>query len=350
VLTWLNRFGFGRTADALALGLGAAAAHVGLLALAAARGRALGLPGALAHVAASLLAYTALERAFGARAERQLFLATLALAFVHLALGLLAQARGFDRLHARVTLGLAVLFFTLAVPAGFGLHGTTLAWAAEGVLLTWLGLRQRSPLLRGFGYAVLLLALSRLFVRHVPLHPEPFTPILNAAFLTWLFVIAALALARRLARSVGDDSIDWLDGAAALVLGPLTLVLLLGLLSHETTAYFGHAAQAASSRGDGDAVLRARRQGGLALSVLWTLFATGLLAAGLGLRSLPLFYTAYALFALTAAKVVVVDLATLPTLYRMLSFLALGVLLLAGAWLNLRFRERLAAHEVGSKE
>jgi uncharacterized membrane protein len=38
-----------------------------------------------------------------------------------------------------------------------------------------------------------------------------------------------------------------------------------------------------------------------------------------------------------------VDLATLPTLYRMLSFLALGVLLLAGAWLNLRLRERLAA-------
>jgi hypothetical protein len=30
----------------------------------------------------------------------------------------------------------------------------------------------------------------------------------------------------------------------------------------------------------------------------------------------------------------------------MLSFLALGVLLLAGAWLNLRFRERLVEPEV----
>jgi uncharacterized membrane protein len=74
-------------------------------------------------------------------------------------------------------------------------------------------------------------------------------------------------------------------------------------------------------------------------------FAIGLLGAGLGLRSRGLFYAAYALFAVTAGKVVVFDLATLPTLYRMLSFLALGVLLLAGAWLNLRFRARLVAPE-----
>ena len=39
----------------------------------------------------------------------------------------------------------------------------------------------------------------------------------------------------------------------------------------------------------------------------------------------------------------VIDLATMPTFYRMFSFLALGVLLLAGAWLNLRFRERLVS-------
>jgi uncharacterized membrane protein len=65
--------------------------------------------------------------------------------------------------------------------------------------------------------------------------------------------------------------------------------------------------------------------------VLWTLFATGMLAGGLALRSRPLFYSAYALFAATAVKVVAVDLATLATLYRMLSFLALALLLMAGA-------------------
>jgi uncharacterized membrane protein len=134
-----------------------------------------------------------------------------------------------------------------------------------------------------------------------------------------------------------------LDGAAALLFGPLALSLLFGLLTAETSSYFDNVSRAAASVADAAGALRAERQGGLAVSVLWTLVATVLLSSGLGLRSLPLFYASYALFALTAGKVVLVDLATLPTLYRMLSFLALGALLLAGAWLNLRFRERLAS-------
>jgi uncharacterized membrane protein len=126
-----------------------------------------------------------------------------------------------------------------------------------------------------------------------------------------------------------------------LVLGPLGLALLFGLLTAETREVFAEKVRLARAAGDDALVLTALRQGDLALSVLWTLLATGLLASGLALRSRALFYTAYALFGVTAFKVVMIDLATLPTLYRMLSFLALGVLLLAGAWLNLRFRERL---------
>jgi hypothetical protein len=53
----------------------------------------------------------------------------------------------------------------------------------------------------------------------------------------------------------------------------------------------------------------------------------------------------YALFALTAGKVVFWDLQTFSIPYRMLSFLALALLLTAGAYLNLRFRERLMRRE-----
>jgi hypothetical protein len=345
VLAWhASFFETGRTAEALILGLGVALVHIGLLTAADLRARPPGLQGALAHLAASLLAFATLDRVLQAGSDG-LFVSILALAGLHLLLGFHAWRGGGERLRARVALGLAVAFLTMALPVKLGLDGTTLAWAAEGVLLTWLGVKQRSALARGYGYVVLFLALCRLFLRHVPLHPEPFTPVLNASFGVWLFVIAAMAVTRRLARSVGDDGGEaaWLDGACVLFLGPLTLALLLGLLSHETTAYFGHVSRAATNAGDRDGALRAERQGGLALSVLWTLFATGLLSAGLLMRSLPLFYTSYALFAVTAAKIVLVDVSTLPTFYRMLSFLALGALLLAGAWLNLRFRERLTA-------
>ena len=345
VLAWHDSFyATGRTAEGLILGLGAALAYIGLLMAADLRSRPPGVSGAFAHLTASLLAFATLERVLE-HESAGLFASILALAGFHFLLGFHAWRGGGEPMRARVALGLAVAFFTMALPVKLGLDGTTLAWAAEGVLLTWLGVKQRSSLARLYGYLVLMLALCRLFLRHVPLHPEPFTPVLNAQFGVWLFVIAAMAVTRRLARTVGEAEGDvaWLDGACALVLGPLTLTLLLGLLSHETTAYFGHVSQAAADAGDRVGALRAEREGGLALSVLWTLFATGLLSAGLLLRSLPLFYSSYALFALTAAKVVLVDVSTLPTFYRMLSFLALGALLLAGAWLNLRFRERLTA-------
>ena len=97
--------------------------------------------------------------------------------------------------------------------------------------------------------------------------------------------------------------------------------------------------------GDMAAATQAARTGGLAVSVLWTVFATGLLAAGLGLRNHPLFYSAYGLFAVTAGKVVFGDLQTFSMPYRMLSVLALALLLTAGAYLNLRFRERLSRRE-----
>jgi uncharacterized membrane protein len=345
VLAWYDRyFRPGRAADALALGIAVAGVYLVIL---VAEGlvlrRDLDVPGAIAHVVAAALAWTTLDRVLGATQPRLLGPAAVCLAALYLALGLAARRRRTERLRARVTLGLAAVFLTLAIPVQLGLHGITLAWAVEGVLLLWLGVGQRSPLARAFGYGVLALALARLLARHLPLHPAPFSPILNPSFGVWLAVILALMAAHALVRRVStEDAIAWLDGAASLVLAPLGLLLLFGLLTGETLEAFEQVSRNAAATGDAAAALRAGRQGGLAVSVLWTAFATGLLAAGLGLRNRPLFYAAYALFAVTAGKVVLVDLATLPTLYRMLSFLALGVLLLAGAWLNLRFRERLA--------
>ena len=346
VLAWYDRyFRPGREADALALGIAVAGLSlVILVVLGFVSRRDLDVPGALAHVVAAALAWTILDRVLGATQPRLLGPAAAVLVLLYLALGLAALRRGTERLRARVTLGLAAVFLTLAISVQLGLNGITLAWAVEGVLLLWLGVGQRSPLARALGYGVMALAVARLFTRHLPLHPATFSPIFNRAFGVWLGVVLALGTAHAVRRRIpGKDAVDWLDGAASLVLAPLALVLLFGLLTGETQAAFSQASRAAAAVGDEAAALRADRQGGLALSVLWTAFATSLLAAGLGLRNRPLFYAAYGLFAVTAGKVVLVDLATLPTFYRMLSFLALGVLLLAGAWLNLRFRERLAA-------
>ena len=125
------------------------------------------------------------------------------------------------------------------------------------------------------------------------------------------------------------------------VLTATALALLFGVSSGETHEMFEQQASAAALAGNAAAAQHARLAGGLAISVLWSGFAITLLASGLMLRNRPLFWTSYGLFALAGLKVVFVDLAELHTLYRILSFLALGVLLMLGAYLNLRFSARL---------
>jgi len=71
----------------------------------------------------------------------------------------------------------------------------------------------------------------------------------------------------------------------------------------------------------------------MGLSLWWGLYAAGMLTVGF-IRSRPsLRYVAMALFAATIVKVSFVDLAHIKMVYRVLSLIGLGLLLLAGSWL-----------------
>jgi uncharacterized membrane protein len=264
-----------------------------------------------------------------------------AMAAVYLAVGLAARRRiDPDPRLARAGLSLAAGFVTLAIPVQLGLHGVTLGWALEGLVLLALGTRFASDRARAGGYAVLLFAVVRLIAVHLPLHHGDFRPVWNPVFGTWLAVVIALGVALRLTRAPRRE-LDPLDSTAGWLVAGLGLVLLFGLLTGETRATFDQRQLAADRAGDALASQAARRVGGLSVSVLWTVFATSLLAAGLAARSRALFYAAYGLFAVTAGKVIFWDLGSFSLPYRMAAFLALGLLLMAGAYLNLRFRQRL---------
>jgi uncharacterized membrane protein len=83
-----------------------------------------------------------------------------------------------------------------------------------------------------------------------------------------------------------------------------------------------------------------RQQGQMLMSALWAV--TGIAALAVGLRSdLQLVrYGALGLILLATAKVFLFDLAALSSLYRVASFLALGLLLLVGAFIWQRTRPR----------
>ncbi len=73
-------------------------------------------------------------------------------------------------------------------------------------------------------------------------------------------------------------------------------------------------------------------QGQVALSVLWAVLGLAAFVAGLRLENPDLRHGGLALLALATAKVFLFDLAALDVAYRVISLIALGLLLLTSAW------------------
>jgi uncharacterized membrane protein len=84
----------------------------------------------------------------------------------------------------------------------------------------------------------------------------------------------------------------------------------------------------------------ALRAGGI--SILWSIFALGLIGAGIFRPSSALRYAGLGLFTVVAFKVFLADLANLDQFYRIVAFIVLGVLILFGAFIYLKYRQTLA--------
>ena len=88
---------------------------------------------------------------------------------------------------------------------------------------------------------------------------------------------------------------------------------------------------------------------GWALSIAWLLLGTALLVAGIAAGGRLLRAAALVVTGIAVVKVFLFDVARLGDLYRVLSFLGLGVSLLLLAWLYQRFvfRPASAGHRAG---
>jgi uncharacterized membrane protein len=109
----------------------------------------------------------------------------------------------------------------------------------------------------------------------------------------------------------------------------LLILILLELLSVETWDGF----QQVSA---GQAAENYLQQ--LALSLAWLVYSIGLLAFGIWRRITVARLMAIGLFGLTILKIFIYDLAFLPTLYRIFSFMGLGIILLSVSYLYQRYK------------
>ena len=85
------------------------------------------------------------------------------------------------------------------------------------------------------------------------------------------------------------------------------------------------------------------RAGGI--SILWSVFALTLLLTGIQRNRQVMRYVGLCLFATVAVKVFFFDLATLDQIYRIVAFILLGVLVLCGSFLYLKYRHTFSTDE-----
>lgn len=241
----------------------------------------------------------------------------------------LLDRKATTRSELLLMIGVALIFVTLAIPIQLKSNWITIGWAVEALVILWAGIETRSEPLRVAAHTVFVLTLIRLVFWDTPHgYRGLFTPILNKYFLSSLLVTACLFAAAVVYNRLG--------GRKQVPAPKLTIVILIGavitlwfIMSVETHTFF--AARAAAERSPEDVQLQ-RWLGQMALSVLWSAYATSLAAIGFIRRAAAVRWAALALFALTVIKVMLVDIAALQRLYRIIAFLVLGLLLLLVAW------------------
>jgi uncharacterized membrane protein len=260
---------------------------------------------------------------------------TLGIVLLVLAAALLAATR-VPALPRRLQLayayfGLAAV--TLAIPALF--HSTSLidVFAVEAALLVVIGSRNgdRWVLLAGAvlfactGLAILLQGASD------PAHRTIFNP------LSLGFAIYLAALGFALSRYAGSGELTraqrgWRNGAVV-----VWNFVALAALSRECVDLFG------GPKGFDDLANEAQ----FGLSAIWTIYASVLFAIGMSRHQALLRWLGLALFGCTIFKVFVVDLAALNVMYRILSFLILGVVLVA---VSIAYQRAMVRQKVGEAE
>lgn len=292
--------------------------------------------------------------------ESYLGIFTALMAAVYIGLAYLALFLKKDDSQLYLFLGgLSLLFLTLVFPIQLHGYWITIAWAFEAAALAALGAKVQNQKIRLAALTVLIFTLVRLFLFDSAITGlANYTIFINKRFFSYLIVIASIVLMQRVfsAQQIGTPKSGDLEGEKSLVsiLASAANILFLIILSLEVIAFFNvrivstvieqpsirknleiqysNNSAFIYDRSNEQFIKSFTNQRNASLSVLWSLYAAITLAFGMRRKRQYLRYGALILFGVTLCKVLFIDLTALPTLYRFISFIVVGVLLLVGAY------------------
>src|SRR5258708_2512926 len=227
-------------------------------------------------------------------------------------------------LHLAVALG----FITVAIPIRLDAHWITIGWFVESGVLLWVADRIESELLNVFALAALALGVMRLLAIDNFYTPQL---IFNMRMATYTVAVVVLGAVTWYAALRTDEVGRTVAAVALVALNVLALIA----LSHEVADYYARqitALQSARGRWIPAYASDWRRiqiERDFTYSALWMAYGAMLMIVGFLRRSAFVRWQALLLIAATIVKVFVYDVSQLDRGYRIVSFIGLGVLLLA---------------------
>jgi uncharacterized membrane protein len=272
----------------------------------------------------------------------------LALAAVYIFLSRQVHARtlqtGTSEILYFLHLAVAIGFITIAIPIRLDLHWITIGWFIEAGVLLWIANRIDSDFLNAFALAALVLGVTRLLLID-NFHTTQL--IFNLRMATYAVAIAVLGGVAWFGARRQDDTARTIGAMAVVALNVLALIA----LSREVTDYYAREMASLSlpryqwrSAYEGFRSVEIARD--FTYSALWMAYGAMLMIVGFLRRSAFVRWLALILIALTIVKVFVYDVSQLERGYRIISFIVLGILLLAISfvyqrdWLKLSSRNK----------
>ena len=273
------------------------------------------------------------------------FTLLLAVFYGLLAYGILMRHREQVNL-SMFAVGVALVLLSIAVPVQ--LEGLWIgpAWAVEGTVLVWLSFFVRMPQLRLFAVAAFLVALGWLLISELPYEfgiysiYEPYSefhwPVLNVRFLSHVIIIAATCLAAFFWwRERESNTYEWEASAPVIFLVAANLLTLWALSVQVVDATYLAAEKGnISFRIVGNII-------SLSLSGLWTVYAAILIVVGIVKQQRWLRLGGLVLLAVPVLKLFLYDAFELDQGYRVVAFIGLGALLVAGGFLYQRYSRQI---------
>lgn len=250
------------------------------------------------------------------------------------------SARGTPERFEAMTAGLLLL----GTAFEFSETNTVRLWAVEAFLLFLAGAKYQRTAFLVSALGFFACALFGFFTLDGSLVYEPigdFTLLATPRVLTAVTLAAAIGAATLISARTASA----LTRKCRPILGFVFFLTLFVILTAETNDFFRHALHVLRRDHPGEtikdeitSVLNLRQ---LAISALWLIYSILAMAVGLwrGVRGPR--YFAIGLFGLTILKIFIIDLAFLETLYRVFSFLGLGVILLGVSYAYQRYKNVL---------